>query len=75
MLGFSTLKILATVKLNYEEWLMRYSFSTLKILATVKHGVSCYYRFSRFSTLKILATVKQESPNKSTDGVLVPLRF
>ena len=39
MMRFSTLKILATVKLHYLTSIQSSGFSTLKILATVKHTV------------------------------------
>ena len=53
--GFSTLKILATVKLINCILTMPLRFSTLKILATVK--LICYDNADTgsFSTLKILA--------------------
>ena len=38
-IGFSTLKILATVKLFLSKLVKKIRFSTLKILATVKHTV------------------------------------
>ncbi len=56
---FSTLKILATVKLNKVTCLEAIGFSTLKILATVKHNTANDASAESFSTLKILATVKQ----------------
>ena len=59
MKGFSTLKILATVKLEGEDVRRPYSFSTLKILATVKPYISGWSYALRFSTLKILLIVSR----------------
>ena len=56
--GFSTLKILATVKHYCFYNILRGCFSTLKILATVKQKSSKFMEKNSFSTLKILATVK-----------------
>ena len=72
---FSTLKILATVKLLGCKPEELTGFSTLKILATVKQNV--YPVFTGFcsSTLKILATVKQGVDCFALFIVLVPLRF
>ena len=53
--SFSTLKILATVKLDWNENRCLYCFSTLKILATVKQEVTIRFDAFGFSTLKILA--------------------
>ena len=73
--GFSTLKILATVKLGELTSKELFSFSTLKILATVKQGSTWRGRDFGFSTLKILATVKLLLDEGFGSVVLVPLRF
>ena len=72
---FSTLKILATVKLVSFNTYLRYCFSTLKILATVKRSFSEIGLTKGFSTLKILATVKLIQDGIPNLFVLVPLRF
>ena len=58
MISFSTLKILATVKHDFDLEFAPTCFSTLKILATVKRNISECIESIGFSTLKILATVK-----------------
>ena len=73
--SFSTLKILATVKLYLDMSGFGLSFSTLKILATVKQNVRNLSSFRSFSTLKILATVKHYKKHFKRTYVLVPLRF
>ena len=73
--GFSTLKILATVKRFSTSTNSSPSFSTLKILATVKPTTPSFCLLSRFSTLKILATVKHGVFPFLRPTVLVPLRF
>ena len=72
---FSTLKILATVKLPAIADDTIKSFSTLKILATVKLTTFIHWFQTRFSTLKILATVKLIKRYNIDILVLVPLRF
>ena len=55
VIGFSTLKILATVKHAITMSVTKVGFSTLKILATVKQEVTIRFDAFGFSTLKILA--------------------
>ena len=73
--GFSTLKILATVKQWDVREKVRHGFSTLKILATVKRIYPWRRVRHGFSTLKILATVKLTLDSFFHTLVLVPLRF
>ena len=73
--GFSTLKILATVKQEEFGDSSHQCFSTLKILATVKLNLDKESTPVGFSTLKILATVKLLVKLKVCIIVLVPLRL
>ena len=74
-LSFSTLRILATVKLWSISLLSMLGFSTLRILATVKLNNHHFTHLLCFSTLRILATVKLLIKKLSVKNVLVPLEF
>ncbi len=73
--SFSTLRILATVKLFYLVFYPLNSFSTLRILATVKQLTDKGLYWQGFSTLRILATVKHRVNVEQRVWVLVLSEF